>query len=109
MNLAALFSGGKDSVFAVYDMIRKGHNVKYLITMLTENKESYMFHYPNTEYTKLQAESMGIPQIIRNNRIREERHRRHNSRRDSKQLPAGKNNKDQRFHRTEDHRSYLEF
>ncbi len=64
MNLAALFSGGKDSCFAVHDMIRKGHSVKYLITMLTENRESYMFHYPNLKFTGHQAESMGIKQIL---------------------------------------------
>lgn len=64
MNIAALFSGGKDSVFAVHEMISKGHDVKYLITMLTENRESYMFHYPNAEHTRLQSESMGIPQIM---------------------------------------------
>ncbi len=64
MNLAALFSGGKDSVFAVYDMIKNGHEVKYLITMLTENRESYMFHYPNLKFTKFQSESMGLNHVF---------------------------------------------
>ena len=66
MKLIALFSGGKDSTFAVYDSIKNGHEVKQLITLLPQNPESYMFHYPNAEYTKMQAEAMGIPILIKN-------------------------------------------
>ncbi|MFH1445069.1 MAG: diphthine--ammonia ligase [Nanoarchaeota archaeon] len=65
MKLAALFSGGKDSTFAVYDSIKKGHEVKCLVSLLPKNPESYMFHYPNTEFTKQQAEAMNIPIIIK--------------------------------------------
>ncbi|RLJ09153.1 MAG: TIGR00289 family protein [Candidatus Aenigmatarchaeota archaeon] len=63
MRLAALFSGGKDSVFAVYDSLKKGHTVRYLISMLSRNPDSYMFHYPNIKFVSLQAKSMGIPLI----------------------------------------------
>ena len=63
MKLAVLFSGGKDSVYAAY-MAEKKHEIACLITLIPDNKESYMFHTPNIEFTKLQAESMGIPQII---------------------------------------------
>jgi diphthine-ammonia ligase len=65
MRLAALFSGGKDSAFAVLDSMRKGHEIKHLVTIASKNSESYMFHYPNIKFTKYQAEAMGIPQIIR--------------------------------------------
>jgi len=65
MRLAALFSGGKDSTYAVYDSLKKGHGVACLVSLIPKSPESYMFHYPNAEYTKLQAESMGIPIIIR--------------------------------------------
>lgn len=64
MKLAALFSGGKDSVFAVHDMQRKKHEIACLITMLPKNPESYMFHYPNLDFTRYQAQSMGIEQIF---------------------------------------------
>lgn len=73
MNIAALFSGGKDSVMAVWDSMRKGHNVKFLITMISENPESYMFHYPNVEFTSQQSESMGIPHIFRNTKGEKEK------------------------------------
>jgi diphthine-ammonia ligase len=65
MRLAALFSGGKDSTFAVYDSVRKGHEIKYLVTMASKNPESYMFHYPNIEFTQFQAQSMGFRQVFR--------------------------------------------
>jgi diphthine-ammonia ligase len=73
MEIAALFSGGKDSVMAVWDSIRNGHNVKYLITMISENPESYMFHYPNVECTSQQAASMGIPHIFMNTKGEKEK------------------------------------
>ncbi|MFQ5974994.1 MAG: diphthine--ammonia ligase [Candidatus Hydrothermarchaeales archaeon] len=65
MKLGALISGGKDSLFAMYLMHIKGHEIKYLITMLPKRTNSYMFHHPNAHLTKLQAEAMGLPIISR--------------------------------------------
>ncbi len=65
MKLAALFSGGKDSTFALYKMLKEGHEIKYLLTIIPESRESWMFHHPCIELTKLQAKTMGIPQLIR--------------------------------------------
>lgn len=65
MELAALFSGGKDSCFSVFEVLRKGHNVKYLVTIFPGNPESYMFHYPNIRLTVLQARALGIKHITR--------------------------------------------
>jgi diphthine-ammonia ligase len=64
MKLASLFSGGKDSVYSSYIVQKQGHELECLITILSENKESYMFHTPSIEKTKNQAESMNIPLII---------------------------------------------
>jgi len=63
MKLAALHSGGKDSTFAVYDSMKKGHEIKALISIISKNPDSYMFHYPNIRYTKKQAEVMGLNYI----------------------------------------------
>lgn len=63
MNLAALFSGGKDSTFAIYEAKRLGHTVKCLITIVTPSAESHLLHHPNIALTALQAQSMKIPQI----------------------------------------------
>ena len=64
MKLASLFSGGKDSVFSAYAVQKQGHELECLITILSENKESYMFHTPSIEKTKHQAKVMRIPLII---------------------------------------------
>lgn len=64
MRLASLISGGKDSLYATYLMIKEGHEIKYLVTIFPERQDSWMFHYPCLELTKLQAESLGIKQIV---------------------------------------------
>jgi len=64
MRLACLFSGGKDSTYALYLILKEGHDVKYLVSVFPESSESYMFHYPMIERTKEQAESIGIKHVI---------------------------------------------
>lgn len=64
MNLGVLFSGGKDSTFACYRAMEK-NSVACLITLISENLDSYMFHTPNIRHTGIQAEAMGIPMLIR--------------------------------------------
>lgn len=61
---ACLYSGGKDSTLALHKAVESGVDIDLLITMLPVNKESYMFHYPNLSFTKLQAEAMGIKQVF---------------------------------------------
>lgn len=64
MKLAVLFSGGKDSNLAL--LYAKQHeDVVCLITISSKNPNSYMFHTPNIEYTKLQAKKLGIPIIYK--------------------------------------------
>jgi ABC transporter with metal-binding/Fe-S-binding domain ATP-binding protein len=65
MKIASLFSGGKDSAYAQYLAQKDGHAIKVLISIHSENPESYMFHVPNIHLTKMQAEAMGIPLIFR--------------------------------------------
>ncbi len=60
MKLGVLFSGGKDSVFACYKAMEK-NEVACLITLISENEDSYMFHTPNIRRTDLQAEALGLP------------------------------------------------
>jgi len=62
MKLGVLFSGGKDSVFACRLAMEK-NQVACLITLVSENPDSYMFHTPNIRHTELQAKAMGIPQL----------------------------------------------
>ncbi len=66
MKTAALFSGGKDSIWAMYKLQKEEcHEIVALVTIISENPESYMYHVPNIEHTRLQAEAMELPIIIR--------------------------------------------
>ncbi len=60
MKLGVLFSGGKDSVFACRRAMEK-NEITCLITLISENEDSYMFHTPNICRTDLQAEAIGLP------------------------------------------------
>ena len=64
MRVAALFSGGKDSAFALWCTQMQGWDVESLVTVFPESKESWMFHFPGLKWTKLQAEAIGLPQLI---------------------------------------------
>jgi ABC transporter with metal-binding/Fe-S-binding domain ATP-binding protein len=64
MNCAILFSGGKDSMYAAYLTKKHGHNISCLISIVSENPESFMFHTPSISKVKKQAEVMKIPLII---------------------------------------------
>jgi ABC transporter with metal-binding/Fe-S-binding domain ATP-binding protein len=72
MRLGVLFSGGKDSTLAL-QYAREKEEVVCLITVLSENKESYMFHTPNIDITALQAEALELPQIAKTTRGEKEK------------------------------------
>ena len=63
MKLAALFSGGKDSTFAIYQAKQEGHDVACLVTIFPLSDESQFLHYPNLAMTMFQAQSMKLPQL----------------------------------------------
>jgi len=62
MRLGVLFSGGKDSTLALHLAAEK-EQVVCLITLVSKNPESYMFHTPNIDLTALQAEALGLPLV----------------------------------------------
>ncbi len=64
MKLGVLFSGGKDSTFAAYLAKKEGYQISCLISLISDNKESFMFHTPSIDKTKNQAKVMGIPIIM---------------------------------------------
>ena len=64
MKLAALFTGGKDSTYAIHLAQQAGNEITCLITIQSDNPDSYMFHTPAIELTELQAEAMEMPHII---------------------------------------------
>ena len=62
MKLAVLYSGGKDSTLALL-LAKEHHEIACLITVVSENPESYMFQTPNVEWTHLHAEAIGVPLV----------------------------------------------
>lgn len=64
MKLAILLSGGKDSLYASYLARELGYELSCAISVVSKNKESYMFHTPSIEKTKSQTKAIGIPLII---------------------------------------------
>ena len=63
MKCGVLFSGGKDSVYATYLAKQEGHEISCLISILSKNPESYMFHTPSISKVEKQADVMDIPLI----------------------------------------------
>jgi ABC transporter with metal-binding/Fe-S-binding domain ATP-binding protein len=66
MNVAVLFSGGKDSTFATFIAKKHGHKICCLISLISENPDSYMFHTPSISKVRKQAEIMKIPLLTQN-------------------------------------------
>lgn len=65
MRVAALFSGGKDSVFAVYIAKQYGWEIPFLVTVFPEQSDSWMFHSINIHQTEYLARAIGIPLVKR--------------------------------------------
>ena len=63
MEVAILFSGGKDSTMALFNALQSNENVRFLLSMKSKNDESYMFHVPNIHLTDLLSQALDIPII----------------------------------------------
>ncbi|MBI2129735.1 diphthine--ammonia ligase [Candidatus Woesearchaeota archaeon] len=63
LKLGALVSSGKDSIYAMYVMLKQNYKIGCIITIKSKNPDSFMFHTPSVDLVRLQAESMGIPLV----------------------------------------------
>ena len=63
LKLGVLFSSGKDSNYAMHVMQQQNYSIECLITIKSQNLDSYMFHTPNIDLARLQAEAMELPLI----------------------------------------------
>jgi len=61
VRLISLYSGGKDSTYALLKAKEMGHEISCLLTMYPETDESLLYHYPNNWVTSYLGEAMGIP------------------------------------------------
>jgi len=61
MKLSAVsFSGGKDSILALYYAIKQKYNVKFLVNFVSQKYKRSSFHGIKEELINLQAECLGI-------------------------------------------------
>ena len=72
MKVGILLSSGKDSVLAMHRAVEK-HEISCLITIVSENAESYMFHTPNINLATAQSECLEIPLLISNTKGEKEK------------------------------------
>ena len=61
MELASLYSGGKDSNYSIFEMNKRGHDVVCLISIVPMISDSLLFHFPNIRFTGILAQSIELP------------------------------------------------
>jgi len=59
-----MYSGGKDSTFAIDMAKEKGWDIRYLISIKPTRTDCYLFHYATVEHTKELAKIMKIPHVF---------------------------------------------
>lgn len=61
MKVAALLSGGKDSLHAASLLEQWGWRIEEVLTLVPADSDSLLFHTPNLRWTRLIAEAWGKP------------------------------------------------
>ncbi|MCS7134676.1 MAG: diphthine--ammonia ligase [Candidatus Pacearchaeota archaeon] len=63
MKVAILFSGGKDSVYAVENALQKKWDINYLLSIKPSRTDCYLFHFGGVEATPKIAKALGFRHI----------------------------------------------
>jgi len=61
MDVGIMFSGGKDSTYAIYHAKQQGWNIKWLLSVKPTRTDCFLFHYAAVEHTPKIAEMLNIP------------------------------------------------
>ena len=69
MDVAILYSGGKDSTYAIEHAMLKGWNIRYLISVKPTRKDCFLFHYATVEMTKELSKILSIPHFYLNCKV----------------------------------------
>ncbi|MEZ0318683.1 MAG: diphthine--ammonia ligase [Pyrobaculum sp.] len=64
MRVAVLYTGGKDSHYALLKALEAGLVPSCLVTAVPRNPESYMFHTVNIKWSLLHGEAMGVRHYV---------------------------------------------
>ncbi len=63
MDVAVMYSGGKDSTYAIDHCLRNGWNIKYLLSVKPNRTDCYLFHFATVEHTKELSSILGLDHI----------------------------------------------
>ncbi|MGD8546102.1 MAG: TIGR00289 family protein [Candidatus Bathyarchaeota archaeon] len=63
MRVAVLATAGKDSTLALHQVIKEDFDVHFLVSMIPQRRDSWMFHYPNMHLIDYFAEAVEIPLV----------------------------------------------
>ncbi len=64
MNVAVMFSGGKDSTFAIDYCMSRGWNIEYLLSVKPTRTDCFLFHFATVEHTPVLAAQMGLKHVL---------------------------------------------
>jgi diphthine-ammonia ligase len=64
MKVAIMYSGGKDSNYAVKHALDKGWDIAYLLSVKPSRTDCFLFHFATVEHTPLQAEALGLKHYL---------------------------------------------
>ena len=59
MDVGILYSGGKDSTYAIEYCQNRGWNIKYLVSIKPNRNDCYLYHFATVELTKELAKILG--------------------------------------------------
>lgn len=65
MKVAVMYSGGKDSTFAVDFAKGKGWDIRYLLSVKPTRTDCYLFHYATVEHTHHFARMLGVKHVLK--------------------------------------------
>jgi len=64
LKTAVLFSGGKDSTYALHLAVLQGYDIAVLLTVIPVYDYSMLYHKPRPEIVRMQADAMGFPCLM---------------------------------------------
>ncbi len=64
MKVAIMYSGGKDSTYAIEYAQQQGWDIQYLLSVKPTRTDCYLFHFATVEYTPMLAKVLGYKHIL---------------------------------------------
>jgi len=72
--MAGLFSGGKDSTYAIFKTTLQKHDLCCIMMMHPSSDDSLLFHYPTTNLLGKISNAIGVPVIEHSSNVSEKNH-----------------------------------